>query len=250
MTIRPQTLEEWFSQHQLSALTRSHFYLPYDMEIDVSRIVEHYARTGQRAPMTALVIKAAALAARTHPEINRAVLSTPLGTRVVQFDDVHVNVPVLASHAGQEHLSATVIKHADRVAVADIVAALRAARERKLEDLPIGRKFIKNENTLRNRLELRLRHAVAYSVPALYQKFGGGISVSSLLREKREGVLLRIPSFGPTAMCLCPGTVRSEHGRSTLFMGVGYDHFALTGIQSVRALEHLGQLLVEAKVCD
>ena len=250
MPIRPQTLEEWFSQHQLSALARSHFYIPYDMEIDVSRIVEHYARIGQRAPMTAIVIKAVALAAREHPEINRAVLSTPFGTRVVQFDDVHVNLPVLASHAGQEHLSATVIKHADRLTVAEIVAEVRRAKERRLEQLPIGRKFIKNENTLRNRLELRLRHAAAYSVPALYQKFGGGVSVSSLLRAKRDGVLLRVPSFGPTAISLCPGAVRSEHGRSTLFMGVGYDHFALTGMQSIRALEHLGQLLVEAKVCD
>ncbi len=244
MTIRTQTLEEWFSQYQLRALARDHFYIPYDMEIDVSRIVDRYARVGQRAPVTAIVIKAAALAARQHPEINRAVLSTPFGSRVVQFEDVHVNLPVLAVHAGHEHLSATVIKHVDRMSVQDIVEEVRHAKARPLEDLPIARMFIGNRNTLRNRVALRLRHAAAYSVPALYQGFGGGISVSSLVRSKSEGVLLRIPSYGPTAVSLCPGALRTEHGRSTLFMGVGYDHFALTGMQSVRALEHLGQILV------
>ncbi len=247
MTIRNQTLEEWFSQHQLAALARSHFYIPYDMEIDVSRLVDGYARLGQRAPMTAIVIKAAALLTREHPEVNRAVLATPLGARVVQFEAGHVNLPLLSSYEGQDHLSATVIKHADRLTVADIVAEVRRAKERPLKDLPIGRMFIKNDNTVLNRLALRLRHALAYSVPALYEKFGGGISVSSLVRAKSEGVLLRVPSYGPTAVSLCPGAVRTEHGRSTLFMGVGYDHFALTGFQATRALERLGQILVRGE---
>lgn len=250
MTVRRQTLEEWFSQHQLSALVRGHFYIPYDMEIDITRIVAAYEGSGARAPLTAIVIKAAALAARAHPEINRAVLSTPIGARVVQFEDVHVNVPVLSTHEGKEHLSATVIKHADRMGVQEVVDHLKQAKARPLQNLPIGRKFIKNENTLRHRLELRMRHALAYGVPALYEKFGGGISVSSLIRPQQKGVLLRVPSFGPTAISLCPGAVRTARGRSTLFLGVGYDHFALTGAQSIRALEHLGQILVEGKLSE
>lgn len=250
MTVRRQTLEEWFSQYQLAALLRGHFYIPYDMEIDVTKIVAAYEGSGARAPLTAIVIKAAALAARAYPEINRAVLATPLGARVVQFEDVHVNVPVLSTHDGKEHLTATVVKHADRLNVQQIVDHLRQAQARPLQNLPIGRKFIQNDNTLRHRLELRIRHALAYGIPALYEKFGGGISVSSLLRPQQEGVLLRVPSFGPTAISLCPGAVRTAHGRSTLFLGVGYDHYALTGAQSIRALEHLGQILVEGKLSE
>ncbi len=245
MTIRKQNLEEWFTQYQLTALQREHFFIPYDMEIDVTRLTEAYAAAGERAPLTAIVVKAAACVARERPEINRAVLSTLFGTRVVQFSEAHVNVPVMMEHEGAMHLSATVLRSADSLSIEQIIQALRSAQQRKLQDLPIGRHFIKNENTLRRRLELRIRHAAAYAVPQFYERFGGGISVSSLVRAAPAGVLSRIPSYGPTAVSLCPGVVRTDgRGRTVMFMSAGYDHYALPGVQVVSALERLGELLV------
>jgi hypothetical protein len=246
MTVRKQTLEEWFTQHQLATLSREHFYIPCDLEIDVTEVVRLYEVQGQRAPITAIVVKAAGLLAMARPCVNRVVLKTALGTRVVQFEQAHVNMPVRMDHAGESFLSATVIKHADRLSVAEIVAKIREAQQRNVHELPIGKLFVKNENTLLNRVQLRARHALAYGVPSLFEKHAGGISVSSLLRREKPGVLVRMPSYGPTALSLCPGTLRStSDGRSMLFLGVGYDHFALPGRELVEALDHLGSLLAE-----
>ncbi len=244
--IRRQNLEEWFLQYQLDALARNHFFLPASGTFDITELSRAYAAQGLRPPLTAIVVKAAGMMAREYPEVNRVVLATPLGTRVVQFEEAHVNLPVVLEHAGQPHLTATVVRQANLLSVPEIVAEIRKAQTRPLADLPISRMFIKNRNTAFNRMQLRLRHAAAYGIPALYARFGGGISVASMLRPQVPGMLMHQVSYGPTALTLCPGALATgPDGRTTLHLSIGYDHYAVQAPQAVRAVARFGQLLVE-----
>jgi hypothetical protein len=248
MTIRAQSLEEWFTAYQLRAIAARAFHLPIDLEIDVTRITRAFAAQGRRAPLTAVVIKAAALLAAKHPEVNRAVLHTPIGARVVQFDQAHVNVPVAIDHDGKRLLTGLVIRQADSLSVDAIVTRLREARHRKLDELPIARRLARGGNNVLQRAALRATHFLAYSVPPFYASRGGGISVSSLLRPATEGVITRMPSYGPTAFSLCPGVLREQRGKSILYMGIGYDHVALPGYDAVRCADALGALLTQGEL--
>ncbi|HVH44620.1 MAG TPA: hypothetical protein VM925_19835 [Labilithrix sp.] len=243
MSVRQQTLEEWFTDYQLRAIAKRQFHLPIDVEVDVTRLVDRYS--GRRPPMTALVIKAAAMLAARHPAANRAVLRTPVGTRVVQFEHGHVNMPVLMGHDGKEFLSAVVIRHADRLSIGDIEGEIQRARQRPIEDLPILRLLASERATFVAKTSLRFRHALAYSMPRLYERHGGGISVSSLVRSAPANVTVRMPSYGPTAFTICPGSLRSDAGKSVLFVGIGYDHVALTGREAVRLADVFGSYLAE-----
>ncbi len=243
MPIRRQTLEEWFLVHQLRHAARHHFHLPLFVEADVSAVAKAF---GSAPPWTAVLVKALALTARVHPAINRAVFRTFWGTRVVEFDEVRVNLPVLVTDdAGRAHLSATVVERADERPVADVREALRAARARRPADLPIGRLFVANRNTLLNRLRLRLVHFAVYNLPHLYvRKGGGGLSVSSLLSLAEPGFRGWAMSYGPTAFTAIAISVTDEpDGRTVMRVGVGYDHFALPGHEALSALRTLSRVL-------
>lgn len=242
MPIRRQTLEEWFLVHQLHHLSRRHFFLPLHVEADVTEVA---ARWGGAPPYTAVLVKALAMTARAHPAINRAVFRTFWGTRVVDFDDVRVNLPVLVSDAqGRTHLAATVIDRADERPVEAIREALRAARARRSEDLPIGRVFVANRNTLWNRLRLRLIHFVVWNAPGLYvRKGGGGLGVSSLLLLAEPDFAGWAMAYGPTAFTAISCSVTPEAGRVRMRVGVGYDHYALPGHEALAAVRTLGRVL-------
>jgi pyruvate/2-oxoglutarate dehydrogenase complex dihydrolipoamide acyltransferase (E2) component len=242
--IRTLTPEEWFTDYQLRAIARAHTHVPIDLEVDVTRLVRAYAEAGRRAPLTAIVVKSAAMLAARHPEVNRAVLRTPVGTRLVQFEDVNVNFPLVLRDAGQEVLSATVLRHANVSSIERIVADIEKARSRTIASLPIARRLARDKCTIFDRAVLRARHFLAYSVPSVYAKYAGGISVSSLVRRAPPGVTLRVPSYGPTAFTICPGALRTTARHSILHVGIGYDHAALAGRHAVRFAEELASSLV------
>jgi hypothetical protein len=243
MPIRRQTLEEWFLVHQLRHAARHHFHLPLFVEADVSALAQAW---GASPPWSAILVKALALTARLHPSINRAVFRTFWGTRVADFDDVRVNLPVLVTDdAGRAHLSATVVERADARNIREIRELLRAARARRPADLPIGRLFVANRNTFFNRLRLRLIHFAVYNLPHLYvRKGGGGLSVSSLLSLAEPGFRGWAMSYGPTAFTAIAISVTEEpDGRTVMRVGVGYDHFALPGHEALSALRTLARVL-------
>jgi hypothetical protein len=244
-TVRRQTLEEWFTDLQVTTIARHHAHVPFDMEVDVTPLARLYAAAGRRPPFTAIAVKGAGVLAMRHPQVNRIVLRAPFGTRVVQFDEAHVNIPIAIQRDGRRHLTATVVRNADQLDIETIGERLQAARERPFSELPIARRLATQKNTPLQRALLGARHFAAYAVPALYAKHGGGISVSSVVRPAHPGVLLRTPSFGPTAFTICPGTVRESGGRTILHVGIGYDHAALAGADAVACAEAFGALLAE-----
>lgn len=241
MTVRKQTLEEWFLCHQLRAVQRKHFFNPLMVDADVTAVTKLYADRGQRPPYTAIIIKAVALTAKTHPTINRMVFDTFYGTRVVDFEDVHVNVPVMAKRGDKRYLIATTIQHADSKSVAAIRDEIRAATSKDLEDTMITKHFLSGRNTVFLRAKLRLIHFIVYNFPKLYvQKGGGGISVSSLMNHATPGLAMRMFPFGPTALTVtCASCQTDADGRSQLQLTLGWDHLSGHGDDAAAAIKQL-----------
>ena len=251
MTVRRPDLEEWFLVHQLRALGRRHFHLPVRFDADVTALVAAWDEAGQPVPVTAVLARALGLWARRRPEVNRMVFDTVFGLRVVDFPYVNVNVPVLIRDGDRPHLSACIVRDADRCTVAEIEAQIRAARERRLQDLPVGRIFAGNRNTLWNRLRLRLIHFLVYNVPQLYvRKGGGGLSLSTLMRRPDPALHLRAPSYGPTAVTVFAHGIRRDGARALLELDIGFDHYALPGHIALDAVMDLGALLAHDGLRD
>ena len=249
MTIRKLTLEEWFTRHQLRAIARRHVHLPIAMSVDVSATVRHYAAQSARPPWTALVVQAAAQVARQVPEANRLLFDTLLGPRLVEPPYVAVNVPVILLHEGKPHLSAVVLREPGTKSLAEVQAELRAARDKRLADQPIGRLYIDGRNTLLRRLRLRLVHWAVWHLPSLYLRHGGGgISVSSLMLHSRPELRIWAPSYGPTALTICVTGLNHHGDGATLQLGVGFDHLALSGERAAAAVVLLSELLARPPV--
>ena len=243
MSVRRQTLSEWFLDHQLRSVEREHFHIPMHLEIDVSALEAHYTTHGERVPVTAVVVRALAIVAERYPHINRTVFRTPLGTRVVDFDHIDVNVPVMMEHEGQLILSAVVVTDANTKSVSEIRDEVRAARKREIQSLPIARLMVNNRNTPLNRTRLRLLHWAVWRLPWLYEhQRGGGLAVSSLVRGHTPGFSGTAVSRGPNAVTL--GIWGLESGERTLLrVGVGFDHCAMDGAAFHPALLMLNEVL-------
>ncbi len=244
MPVRKQSLEEWFLCHQLGAIRRNHFHLPFSLEADVSAVARVYSDRNEKVPYTALLIKALAMTAVKVPEINRMVFSTPFGKRVVDFDFNRVNVPVVVEKDGKRHLAVMTVEDAHLLSLSEIRDRLRAAKSIDVGKLRIGKLVVGKKNNLFNRCRLRLLHRLTFAFPSLYVRFGGGLAVSSLLPLREEGLDLLLHSYGPTAFTLCSSTVISDAaGKQRLRIGIGIDHYALSGEEMVRASAELNRVL-------
>ncbi|MBT5092953.1 MAG: hypothetical protein HOM21_01835, partial [Halobacteriovoraceae bacterium] len=53
MSVRQATLEEWFLVYQLDRIKKDHFHLPFNLDIDISRLSNHFQKLGEGVPITA-----------------------------------------------------------------------------------------------------------------------------------------------------------------------------------------------------
>ncbi len=243
MSTRKPTLEEWFLAYQLRAIGKRHFHLPIFLEADVTAIVERYRDRGARPSYTALAIKALALTARAVPSINRCYFPTVLGDKVIEFDHISVNLPVLLREEGREHLIAETVRDAADKSVGEIHEQIRAAHKRRLAETRIAKFVAHKPNNLLWRGALKAVHFAAYNLPAIEKFGGGGLSVSSDITHRDEGVPhARTVAMGPTAVSLGVTGVRTDGGRVVLEMGMGLDHAAVSGIEARRATDALYDL--------
>ncbi|MBI5201374.1 MAG: hypothetical protein HY925_07295 [Elusimicrobia bacterium] len=244
MPIRRQSLHEWFLDYQLRHEWKRRFYNPVSVDVDVTSLAEAYEARGRDVPWSAIVVKAAGLLAQRHPEVNRVVFRTFYGARVVDFDRITVNFPVLYPRDGESILGAIAIPEPQSLSVDQIRDHIRSGRRRKLEDTKVAR-WVLGKNTFLNRLRLRAIHGAVNHFPRLYLKFGGGgVSVTSLLFLSDEDVKLRVTPYGPTAMTIGAITVSKEpDGRRLLRLGIGFDHTAVRGDQAVAAIQTMARLL-------
>lgn len=251
MPVRRLSLEEWFLAHQLRHIGRSHFHIPGFMTVDVTALAARWRQRGEAAPFTAIVVKALALAAVRLPEINRVYLRTLLGPRVIDFQRISVNLPVLIEDGRKSWLSAITVHDADRRSVTEIRDEIRAAKTRRIEDLRLTRIVARKPNNILWRSVLRGLHFLAYNMPRAFETRGGGLSVSSLLVARprpgspaRPGAAWRTASFGPTAITLALSGLREESsGQVQLELGMGMDHLAMAGVTFARLADVLEELL-------
>jgi pyruvate/2-oxoglutarate dehydrogenase complex dihydrolipoamide acyltransferase (E2) component len=244
MPIRKQTLEEWFICYQLKKMSKRHFHLPGTLDVDVSKIAEHYISRGQRPPYTAILIKAVALAAVKNPQLNRMIFSTFWGTRVVEFENYTVNLPILIEDAGKTYLSAITIKEANTSSINEIALQIKNAKSKKLSETKVT-KFVVGNNNIFKRTVLRLFHFVVFNFPKLYvSNGGGGLSVSSLQNLQDEYLDMRFNPYGPTAMTFGLTTVKkTENNQTIMKIGAGYDHMACRADEMTLAVRDLSKIL-------
>ena len=182
-------------------------------------------------------------ATRAYPPMNRMVFKTLFGVRVLEPTYVALNIPVLLRNVQPDYLSATTIENADLKTMAQLHEEIRLAAHRKPHELPVGKFVIGKPNTFLNRMRLRIIHALVYSSPAAFLKHkAGAVSFSSLLLLNRPGLVVRPVSYGPTGITLCVMSVEvTPDKRSILKIGVGIDHYALSGIEGARALAEISR---------
>ncbi len=245
MPVRKLTLQEWFLAHQLRKLWREHFYIPMDLDVDISRIEAVYQLRGKPTPYTAILAKALALAAAKRPAMNRMYLRTFYGPRIVDFDHISVNLPVVLNRNGQRHMSAVVIRNAARLTIHEIRAVIREGRRKLPGETPVGRFVHGRPNNLWNRLRLRAIHFAVYNFPGMFlAKLAGGLSVSSLISELGEDFPGRAMAFGPTAFTVALCSVdRSVPGKTILRLGLGIDHCACRGDEGAAGVQALHDAL-------
>jgi pyruvate/2-oxoglutarate dehydrogenase complex dihydrolipoamide acyltransferase (E2) component len=188
-------------------------------------------------------VRALALTARQVPEINRCYFPTVFGDKVIEFDHVSVNLPVMLREGGREHLMAATVRDADEKTVDEIHREIQAAQRRTLDDTRLTKHVARRPNTLAWRSLLRAVHFASYELAAVDRMGGGGLSVSSIITHREEPARVRSVSMGPTAVTLALTGVRRDGERTWLEMGMGIDHAAISGMAARRATDALCDLL-------
>lgn len=249
MPVRRPTLDEWFLDYQLRHASSRHFFLPIDVDADVTPIAKAWEERGKKAPWTAIVVKATALMAERHPDVNRAIFHTFYGTRIVEFDKVIVNLPIMLKENGHSVLGAIPIPEPQKLGVAEIQDRIRKGKARPLAETKVS-KYLVRPNTLLERTRLRAIHFLVYNFPRLYERMGGGgVSVSSLLNHSADDFRCRVMSYGATTLTVGAASVAAEpDGRRLLRLGVGFDHAAQRGDEMMAAVRTLCRVLQDPKL--
>lgn len=249
MPIRKPTLDEWFLDYQLRKAARGHFFLPIAADVDATPIAAAYEARGVKPPWTAIVVKAAALMTERHPLLNRAIFHTFYGTRIVEFERVVVNLPVMLKENGQSVLGAVPIAEPQRMSMEELQGVIKAGRSRPIAETKVS-KYLLQPNTFLNRARLRAIHFVVYNFPALYVRMGGGgVSVSSILNLSADDFHCRVTSYGLTALTIAAVSVSTEaDGRKLLRLGIGFDHSAQRGDEALAAVRTLCRVLQDPEL--
>ncbi len=246
MVLRKLTLSEWFLRYQLLKLQKHRFYLPIELNLDVSAMNSFFKSRNLRFPATALMVKLAALLQIEAPYTHRLIFPTLFGPRLAEATEPIVNLPIVIRHKEKEVLSAISIHGAHQKTLSQIAEEIKVARDKHIDAYPIVRFVVENQNTFVNRMLLRGLYFLAYCVPQNYVKRkGGGICVSSLFNNHASHLNSRPYAFGPTALTFCFSSLKEELGADFLKIGIGYEHTAFTGNELLKGLAHLSEILVK-----
>ncbi len=243
MTMRRPTLDEWFNAYQHRRIVREHSFMPGFTSVDVTEVVRDWEARGERPPFPAILAKAAALAAVEHPRANRVYLKTMWGDRIVEFDGVHINMPMRFRSGDDTHvLTVNVLRDADRRSVAELRQEIRDHVRKGLEGSPITKLVATRPNNLFWRLALQLLFFVAYRLP-LFPRYAGAISVTCPTSRPGEHRPLWVAGPSPTAMLIALSGIRCEEGRTWLDLGVLADHLVIDGVDGLAFAHTLADIL-------
>lgn len=239
MSVRRLSLQEWFVAHQLAHIARHHFHLDAVIEVDLRRL---QAVWGRQPPLSYVLVKALALTLRHVPAANRQYFPGWFGPRMLVSERCSINLPVMLHFDGEDYLSVTTVRDADRKSVAEIRDEVRAYRRTPLEQLPIGRLIVGRSNRWWRRWRLAVIHALVNAVPGPMESRGVGLaSVSSLLNADPAGTCMTLNGRGPGAISLTACHFDAASGRARI--ALSFDHFALSGMQIAQAGIALSRIL-------
>jgi len=232
VTLRRPTLDEWFNAFQHRHIVREHSFMPGHLSVDVTEVVRDWEARGERPPYPALLAKAAALAAVEHPRANRAYVRTLWGDRIVEFDGVHINVPLRLRHGDRHVLTVEVLRDADRRGVAELRDEILRHVRAGLEGTTVTKLVATRPNNLLWRLVLRLLHFAVWRLP-LFPRYAGAISVTCPVSIRRDDRPMWFAGPSPTALLIALTAVRRDGGRTWLDLGVFADHLVLDGVDGL-----------------
>lgn len=244
MSIRKPTLEEWWLIYQLRNIKKHHFHLPFYMEVDITPLAKQFEEKGERVPTTAILIKAASFLVKKHPKVNRMVMHTFRGVKIVQPEYNHVNLPIILDVEEERYLSALTIKEPHSKSLSDIKGEIKEALKVHPLDRPIGKILFKKKNNCFNRFRLKVVHFFAYHFPSLMIKHGAGaIAVSSLGGLDNPDWNMHMMAYGPTAFTIGSCQLKKKDNKSILHLGIAYDHYAFSGEEGVLFSRSLDEIL-------
>lgn len=242
--IRCLTVDEWFLALQLKNIKQG-FHLPFYIDADIASLKEKYH--DQKIPFTAVLVKAASHLIKEMPEINKVTFNTCLGTKLFYPDYNGVNIPVLNEIEGKTVLSGITIYDAYKKSLEEIMAEIRAARERKFDELPVNRIIHGSGPAFLKKFKLRTIHFLLRNFPSFYaRKRGGGISVSSLLNLASPDLNVHMSAYGMTTLTISSCTLAQQSGKELLKVGAAFDHQSTHGYVGTKAILKLTSIFQSA----
>ena len=242
MSLRRPTLAEWFNAHQHRTLWRENSLVFGTLDVDVTAITADWEARELQAHYPSILARAAALAAVEVPELNRVYLRTLWGDRWVEFDGVHVAMPVRFEHDGMPILDATVLKNAHERSALELRDALRAYVSAGLEATTLTRWIATHPNHPWWRWALRLVHALSWRWP-LFAEHGGAISVSAIAPGNVASRRLNYAGPTPISVLVALTGIERTDGRTVLTLGITLNHLVADGRSMGQYLRALAALL-------
>lgn len=245
MKIRKASLAEWFLQYQLQKVYFKYCHNPFHLEVDVSHLVRAAESKGLRFSPTAAVVKAVGDLVLKHPKLNRIMFHSFWGLRIVELEEIRINLPVKIHNHGDPVLSAMVISSPQNKSVPEIHQEIRKFAQGDLSDKPIGRFVHSRSNHWFNRLFLKTLYSLVLGLPQIYLKKGGGaLSVSSLMKRDTREMKLLGPAIGftPLTFTVC-GLKKNRDNSHTLLLGIDFNHSILEGDEFSEACASFSQIL-------
>lgn len=199
-------------------------------------------RAGAAVSLASWLVKATASLIREQPELNQHLFVRWWGARrVVRFDDIHCTLIVARRHEGHDLLFPVVVRHADRLSVAEIEGVIHHHKTAPLAELEPMKALERVKRT--PWIGLKLFSLRARSDPDFYLRTFGTYGLSSLIRQNGHGVAGA--TLANTGVAFLPGTLRQLPrvvdgqvvARDVLTVGFVFDHYLFDGIAMVRAVE-------------
>ena len=237
----------------LTRAKRYHASVTGTYEIDatplMSAIGEARAR-GESVSINACLVKATALVLEKFPALNQHFFHGLLGRFIYEFDGIHCGLLVARqTDAGEDIVLPAVIRNANTLSLADIEIAIQHYKTKPLTELP----EFQATDRLKN-LPTFAREIIAFlarTSPKAHEKLFGGTYALSCVAGLSHARFLSTATVSPTASAFVPGTIADKAWvvdgviqiRKILPMTLVADHYVFDGLEGMRAMQYLGELL-------
>lgn len=224
-----------------------HAFVQYDVTAPRAVIAAATARGEARPSFTAFMAHCVATAVSEQPRVQ----AYRRRRRLIVFEDVDINMQVEAPHAGQQIVRSMILRGVQRMSVAEITAAIRAAQDdavsrpdRHDARYRGTRAFVAVPRPIRS-----LVWRVVLANPSWFKRFGGTVSLSAVGMFGGSGGwgLVMTP---PSLMVTVGGIDRVPRfvdgrveERQMLAVTVSFDHAVVDGAPAARFVARLGELV-------